>query len=101
MEVCHWENRSFTDYVADRFYNELFATIQNYIECNYDDLGFWLYRVQNIGGIELSDIEVNFLSANNLENMEIEFVVAVDAELEVRESDYHYDDQKRAGRGLC
>lgn len=30
-------NRSFTGYVADKFYNELFAAIQNYTECNYDE----------------------------------------------------------------
>ena len=87
-------NRSFTDYVADRFYNELFVSIQNYTECNYDALDLRLYRVQNIGGIELSDIEVKFLSVNDLQDMKIEFDVAVEAELEVRESDYHYDESE-------
>lgn len=41
-------NRSFTDYVADRFYSELYATIQNYIEENYDTLDLRLYRVRNM-----------------------------------------------------
>lgn len=50
-------NRSFKDYVADRFYNEMFATVQSHISDNYDNLDLRLYRVQNIGGIELSDIE--------------------------------------------
>jgi hypothetical protein len=31
-------NRSFKDYVADRFYNEIFAAIQSYTTDNYDDL---------------------------------------------------------------
>lgn len=31
-------NRSFKDYVADRFYNEVFAAIQSYTTDNYDDL---------------------------------------------------------------
>lgn len=87
-------NRSFTDYVADRFYNELFAAVQNYIEYNYDALDLRLYRVRNIGGIELSDIEVKFLFVNDLLHMKIEFEVAVEAELEVRESDYHYDESE-------
>lgn len=87
-------NRSFTGYVADRFYNELFAVIQNYTEYNYDALDLRLYRVRNIGGIELSDIEVKFLSVNDLQDMKIEFDVAVEAELEVRESDYHYDESE-------
>lgn len=28
--------RSFTSYVADRFYNELFAAINDYAETNYE-----------------------------------------------------------------
>ena len=60
-------NRSFKDYVANRFYNELFTAVQeSYTEDNYDDLGLRLYRVRNIGGIELSDIEVKFVSVNDL-----------------------------------
>lgn len=41
-------NRSFKDYVADRFYNELFTAIQSYISDNYDNLDLRLYRVRNI-----------------------------------------------------
>jgi len=85
-------NRSFKDYVADRFYNEVFAAIQSYTTDNYDDLDLRLYRVRNIGGIELSDIEVKFVSVNDLPDMKIEFDIVVEAELEVRESDYHYDE---------
>ena len=87
-------NRSFKDYVAERFYNEMFATVQSYISDNYDNLDLRLYRVQNIGGIELSDLEVKFVSVNDLPDMKIEFDVAVEAEFEVRESDYHYDESE-------
>lgn len=87
-------NRSFKDYVADRFYNELFTAIQSYISDNYDNLDLRLYRVRNIGGIELSDVEVKFVSVNDLPDMKIEFDVAVEAEFEVRESDYHYDESE-------
>lgn len=86
--------RSFTDYVAYRFYNNLFVAIKNYIEENYNALDLRLYRVRNIGGIELSDIEVKFLSVNDLPDVKIEFDVAVEAELEARESDYHYDESE-------
>lgn len=85
-------NRSFTEYVANRFYNELFAAIQNYLTENNDNLELRLYRIKNIGGIELSDIEVKFVSVCDLPDMKIEFDVALEAELEVRESDYHYDE---------
>lgn len=59
-------NRSFKDYVADRFENELFAAIQSYTSESYDDLDLRLYKVRNIGGIELSDIEVKFLSVPDM-----------------------------------
>jgi hypothetical protein len=87
-------NRSFKDYVADRFENELFTAIQSYTTENQDNLDLRLYKVRNIGGIELSDIEVKFVSVNDLPDMKIEFDVAVEAELEARESDYHYDDSE-------
>ncbi|MCX7714112.1 MAG: transcriptional regulator, partial [Clostridia bacterium] len=87
-------NRSFKDYVAYRFYNELFAAIQSYTADNYTDLNLKLYRVRGIGAIELSDIEVKFVSVNDLPGMKIEFDVVVEAELEVRESDYHYDESE-------
>lgn len=87
-------NRSFTEYVANRFYNELFAAIQNYLTENNDNLELRLYRIKNIGGIELSDIEVKFVSVCDLPDMKIEFDVALEAELEVRESDYHYDESE-------
>lgn len=87
-------NRSFTDYVASRFYNELFAYIKDYTEENCSNLDLRLYKVRNIGGVELSDIEVKFLAVNDLPDMKIEFDVAVEAELEVRESDYHYDESE-------
>lgn len=85
-------NRSFKDYVTDRFYNDLFAAIQNYTADNYNNLNLRLYRVRSIGGIELADIEVKFVSVNDLPDMKIEFDVVVEAELQVHESDYHYDE---------
>lgn len=43
-------NRSFKDYVADRFYNEIFSVIQTYATDNCEDLDLRLYRVRIIGG---------------------------------------------------
>lgn len=43
--------RSFTSYVADRFYNELFAAINDYAETNSDNLNLRRYQVNRIGGI--------------------------------------------------
>lgn len=89
-------NRSFKDYVADRFYNELFAAIKDYAEENGEDLDLRLYQIRNISSMELSDIDVKFVSVNDLPEMDIEFDVAVEAEFEVCETDYHYDDSEFA-----
>lgn len=83
--------RSFTSYVADRFYNELFAAISDFAEENSDDLNLRLYQVNRIRGIELSDITIKYVSVNNFPGSEIEFEVAIEAEFNVREADYHYD----------
>jgi hypothetical protein len=85
-------SRSFTEYIANRFENELFEAIQGYFEENYDNLDLWLYKVEKIGGIELSEIEVKFVSVNDLPGMRIEFDVVLEAEMEAREADYHYDE---------
>lgn len=87
-------NRSFKDYVADRFYNELFAAIKDYVEENGEDLDLRLYQVRNVGSIELSNIEVKFVFVNDLPEMKIEFEVVLEAEMEVREAEYHYDDSE-------
>lgn len=87
-------NRSFKEYVADRFENELFSAIENYVTENQDNLDLRLYKVRNIGGIEVSDTDVKYVSVNDLPEMKIEFEVVMEAELEVRESDHHYDESE-------
>jgi hypothetical protein len=85
-------NRSFTHYVTNRFYNEFYSAIESYIEENLDNLDLKLRNVRNIGKVSLADMEVKFVSINDLPDMKIEFDVIVDGEIEVNEGDYHYDD---------
>lgn len=85
-------NRSFTHYVTNRFYNEFYSAIESYIEENQDDLDLKLRNVRDIGGVALTDMEVKFVSVNDLPDMKIEFDVIVDSEIEINEGDYHYDD---------
>ena len=86
------QNRSFTEYVAKQFYNELYEAINNYLQENKDDIDLRLYRVKNIDTINLADITVKFVDISDLPVMAIEFDVAVEAEIEVHERDYHYDE---------
>lgn len=83
--------RSFTEYVASRFYNELYSAIQCYIKDNEKGLNWNLRKVRNIGEISLSDFDIKSISINDLPDMKIQFDVIADAEIEVSEGDYHYD----------
>ena len=84
--------RSFTDYVGDRFYNELRDAVDAVIQENLEELDLDLYKVRTIDTVELTEIEVKHVWVNDLPGMEIEFDVAVNAEMEVHERDYHYDE---------
>ena len=40
----------------------------------------------------MSDMTIKFVSVSDLPDLKIEFDVVVDAEIEVTEGDYHYDE---------
>lgn len=85
-------NRSFKSYISDRFYNDFYSYIAKRIEENRDNLDLRIQNVHDVGVITLIDVEVKMASINDLPGMEIEFDVVLDAEIEVSEADYHYDD---------
>lgn len=62
-------NRSFTDYVSSRFYNEFYSAIEKYIEENPDNLDLDLKNVKQIGGISFSEVEVKFVSVKDLQSL--------------------------------
>lgn len=84
-------SRSFKEYVSNRFYNEIFDAVAEYISDNADDLDLRLYRIRRSGEIELQDIYVRTVSVSDLPGSAISFDVALEAELYVHEADYHYD----------
>lgn len=83
---------SFKEYVAKRFYDELYNAIDSYLDENKDSVDLKLHKVRNIESLELTDIDVKFVSVNDLPEMAIEFDVVVEAEISARELDYHYDE---------
>ena len=85
-------NRSFTDYVTSRFYDEFYSAIEEYIEQNLDVLDLNLRKVRNIGEVSLADLVIKIVSVSDLPDMKIEFDVIVDAEIQVSEGHRHYDD---------
>ncbi len=84
-------DRSFKDYVASRFYNELYDAVSGYLEQNYSDLDVSSQVVRTIDSAELSDIEVKHVFIDDLPGMEIAFDVLLEAVFEISETDRHND----------
>jgi DNA-binding Xre family transcriptional regulator len=91
------QNRSFKNYVTNRFYNELYDTVSSYLEHNHRDLDVSSHVVRTIDSAELLDIDIKSVLVDNLPGMKIAFDVLLEAEFEIAETDRHTDryDQKR------
>ena len=50
--------RSFTEYVSNRFYNDLFSAVSSYVEDKYASLDLRSYAVKHIDSAVLSDISI-------------------------------------------
>ena len=90
--------RSFKDYVVDRFYNELYDGIQEFIKENPHNLDLNLYRVQDIDEIELTDIRVVFVDVHDQPGAGISFDIAVDADIETIEEDKYCNEDEEASQ---
>ena len=60
------QNRSFKDYVANRFYNELYDAVSSYLEQNHRDLDVSSRLVHTIDSTELSHIDIKNVFVDNL-----------------------------------
>lgn len=87
------KSRSFREYIDDRFESEFAQAVTDFVEDkdNIRALDLRLYKVRNIGTVEVVDTKVIFANVSDLPDSKIAFDVAIEAELYVRESDYHYD----------
>lgn len=90
--------RSFTEYVANRFYNDLFAAVGSYVEENYASLDLRSYAVKYIDSAVLSDITIKRAYVGDSDDMRITFDVALEAEIEVYEVDRHHDNSDVCNR---
>lgn len=89
-------SRSFKDYVSKRFDIEIFNSIASYIEevgrDDFDSLGLRLRRIHQVGDFELAETKVLHIDTYDLPESEIGFDIRVEAQIEVHEGDYHYDE---------
>ena len=84
--------RSFTKYIADRFYNGLYQHVRAYAESvDISELNLHSYSVPDFDEAEFVDIEVKFVSVSDLPDMAVAFDVVLEAEFCVKEVTRHYD----------
>lgn len=83
--------RSFRDYIAHRFYNELFDAVSDFLSENAGTLGVRSYSVRSVDTARLEDIDVKAVLVDNRPDMGIAFDVLVEAQFEISERDRHYD----------
>ncbi len=90
--------RSFSDYITDRFYNDIVTAIQNCIDDNGDSLNLWVNNIHRIGEVEATDFHIKKMWIDDLPDMEVGIEMAVEADLEVKEADYHYDNYEECSK---
>ena len=82
-------DRSFTDYIKDKFFNDIYKAVEDFVELNWGHLDLDISNVHSVGGVAMSNMEIQFVSVGDLPDLKIQFDVVVDAEIEVY---YHFDD---------
>jgi hypothetical protein len=85
-------NRSFTEYVAKRFDNNLWAVAELFITETLDIDRIPLYRIHRPGQPEVTSIDVKHIRVDSLLGMQIQFDVAFEVTFEISDDDYHYDE---------
>lgn len=96
--ACMPRERSFKSYIADRFYNELYGGIREFIKDHPRELDLRLYRVQDIDDIDLSDIRIIFVDVHDQPGSSISFEVAVDADIETVEEDKYCNEDEEVNQ---
>lgn len=77
------KDRSFTEYIADAFYNELFAAVRQYVFANRARLDLRSYIVTDITYASLSDISVKAVGVDDCPGSRVACDVILEAEIEV------------------
>ena len=97
-------SRSFKEYVATRFENELHNAVADYLENNYKHMDFKDNIVRHVDSAELSDITVKIVYVEDLPDMKINFNVLVEGEIDFAERnsrDDRYDQCNKWFKVAC
>lgn len=75
------QNRSFTDYIFNRFYDEIFYKTNTFFIQNRSTLALSSNVVRNINYVKLENISIVNVLVDDLPDQKLSFDVTVDAEI--------------------
>lgn len=81
-------DRSFKEYIGNRFYNQFFNALKSYVISRHKSIDLNSHAVSNADYVELSDFTIKTVGIDDRDGMEIAFDVLVEAEVYVKE--YHH-----------
>ena len=84
--------RSFKEYVSKRFEDELFAATEKFILSDRLNTEFVTRRITYPTSTEVDNVHVLSVSVNDLPDMEVEFVITLEAQVNIAVSRSHWDD---------
>ena len=88
------QNRSFKDYVANRFDNNFWEIAEQYLQDEFDVSTLTFYRLHRPGQPEIEDVTVEHVWVDDLPGMDIKFDVALSLSLSFPDADRHYDNSE-------
>lgn len=83
---------SFTDYIATTYSNQLWETVEKYLQDEWDPSDYDFRKLHRVGTPEIEDVSVQHIWVADRPEMQIQFDVAVSVELTVPDANHHYDD---------
>lgn len=87
------KNRSFKEYVANRFENELYARAKSYILANRMQQEFTTRKIEYPTSTDVDSIRVMGVEINDLPKGQIEFIVTVEAVLYIYQKGSRWDNE--------
>ena len=88
------QSRSFKEYIKKRFDNNLWAVAEKYKAQYFNAEAETYYKLRKPGDVDIEDVNVEYVWIEDLLGMEIQFDIALSIILNVREGDYHYDENE-------
>lgn len=85
------KERSFTNYIAERFDNDFWKVAEDYLENNSSTLNINYNHIHKIGDYEIQNVKVEHIWVEDKQNMDIEFDAAVSINVIINDGDHHYD----------